>query len=143
MSRILVALRRGLSRRLLPRARELGTLAAADVHAVRELDDAYHQDVTADADGLFVSNELLPCPPAEWADAVVERDHPQVLVTGLGSGGALLSAFVHVYGQTRDPYGAVEEAVLFASYKIGEAGAAEGFLYADAPGGVFKELHAV
>jgi len=37
----------------------------------------------------------------------------------------------------------VEEAVLFASYKIGEAGAAEGLLYADALDGVFKELHAV
>jgi ribokinase len=46
----------------------------------------------------------------------------------VGAGDALFASFVHVYRQTHDPYEAIRQAVVFASYKIGEAGAAQGFL---------------
>ncbi len=35
---------------------------------------------------------------------------------------------IPIYTQTGDPYQAIQKAVLFASYKIGESGAASGFL---------------
>ena len=50
------------------------------------------------------------------------------VVNTIGAGDALFSAFVHVYQQNRDPYLAIQKAIAFASYKIGETGAAEGFL---------------
>jgi acarbose 7IV-phosphotransferase len=45
-------------------------------------------------------------------------------------GDALFSAFVHGYVENKDPYHAMQKAVLFAGYKIGETGAAEGFMSA-------------
>lgn len=54
--------------------------------------------------------------------------HTRQVVSSIGAGDALFSCFVHEYNRTHDPYEAIEKAVLFASYKIGEAGAAEGFL---------------
>jgi ribokinase len=107
---------------------------------------------------LFMSDERLPCSPEEWARRLQNRFGTAVIVIGLGREGALLavkddnfmeqvtavtvrpivntigagdalfSAFNHVYHQTRDPYEAIKKAVLFAGYKIGTAGAAEGFL---------------
>ncbi len=50
-----------------------------------------------------------------------------VVNTG-GAGDALFSAFVHVYAYTRDPDTALRTAIVFASHKIGEAGATQGFL---------------
>jgi sugar/nucleoside kinase (ribokinase family) len=45
-------------------------------------------------------------------------------------GDALFSSFLHAYSRTGDPYTAIRQAMVFASYKIGVAGAAEGFLTA-------------
>ncbi len=44
------------------------------------------------------------------------------------AGDALFSSFNHFYHKTDDPYQAIQKAIYFASYKIGEAGAAHGFL---------------
>lgn len=38
------------------------------------------------------------------------------------------STFVHFYARERNAYAALRKAVVFAAYKIGEKGAAEGFL---------------
>jgi ribokinase len=146
------------SRSLLALARERGVPVATDVHTVSDLEDDYNSDFMAAADVLFMSDELLPCPPAEWVAAVVHRYGPQIVVVGLGgdgvlmavrrdgfvgripavetrpvvntigAGDALFSAFVHSYAQTGNPYQAIRKAVVFSSYKIGAAGAAEGFL---------------
>ncbi|MHB1449458.1 MAG: carbohydrate kinase family protein, partial [Bellilinea sp.] len=43
---------------------------------------------------------------------------------------ALFSAFLHAYLVHRDPYRALQSAVVFASYKIGAVSAADGFLSA-------------
>ena len=50
------------------------------------------------------------------------------VVSTIGAGDSLFSSFVHTYLQARDPYEAIRKAVVFASHKIGEKGAAEGFL---------------
>jgi ribokinase len=50
------------------------------------------------------------------------------VVNTIGAGDALFSAFIHAYAQSYDPYESIRQAILFASYKIGEKGAAEGFL---------------
>lgn len=52
------------------------------------------------------------------------------IVSTIGAGDALFAAFLHSYVQQRDPYEAMRKAMLFASYKIGVAGAADGFLSA-------------
>ncbi len=145
------------SRPLLALARQRGMTVATDVHAIADLDDPYNADFMAAADILFMSHERLPAPPEEWAAAVQARYGNAIVVIGLGADGALLavkgeapqrvpavftrpvvntigagdalfSAFLHVYIQTGDPHLALCKAVVFASYKIGAAGAAEGFL---------------
>lgn len=146
------------SRPLLAALKSRGVTIATDVHALADLEDPYDRDFMAAADILFMSHERLPADPAAWARQVVGRYRPQVLVIGLGVGGALLAvpqdsffgrlpamvtrpvvntigagdalfaAFLHAYDTLHDPYDALRRATLFASYKIGAAGAAEGFL---------------
>ena len=146
------------SRLFLKRTRQAGKPVATDVHTISSLEDDYNRDFMAAADVLFMSDELLPCPPEEWARRVLNRFGAEVIVIGLGprgvllavrsdgfleripavytrpvvssigAGDALFSCFLHVYQQTGDPYQAIRKAIVFASYKIGEAGAADGFL---------------
>jgi ribokinase len=146
------------ARPFLAAARAAGTRIATDVHAIADLDDDYNRDFMAHADILFMSHERLPVAPEEWVDAVLARYGPEIVVVGLGAAGALLavraggfrgrfaavptrpvantigagdalfSAFVHFYHRAPDPYQALRKALVFASYKIGESGAATGFL---------------
>ena len=146
------------TRPFLGMAREAGKLIASDVHAISSLDDDYNRDYMQAADILFMSDERLPVAPEEWAQAVIARYSPQILVIGLGAQGALLavprdgfmarwpavftrpvvntigagdalfSAFVHSYAAEPDPYRALRRAMVFASYKIGATSAADGFL---------------
>lgn len=139
-------------------AKVRGIPIATDVHAIADLDDEYNRDFMAAADILFMSDEQLPTPPEAWAEAVMGRYQPQVLVIGMGGAGALLwergqsssvrlpaihtrevvntigagdalfSAFIHFYAQVRNAYAALRQAMVFASYKIGAKGAADGFL---------------
>lgn len=139
-------------------ARARGIPIATDVHTIDDLDDDYNRDFMAAADVLFMSDERLPAAPEAWARQVLGRYHPRVLVIGLGAQGALLatregiarlpavttrpvvntigagdalfSAFVHGYVQTRNPYLSLRKAIVYASYKIGEKGAAQGLLTA-------------
>ena len=146
------------SRPFLKMARQAGKTIATDVHTIGELYDEYNRDFMRSANILFMSDEALPTSPEDWARQVVHAYGTEVLVIGLGAQGALLSvradnfmeripavqvrpvvntigagdalfsAFVHMYLQSSDPYDAIQKAVVFASYKIGEKGAAEGFL---------------
>jgi ribokinase len=146
------------SRSFLKRAKQEGVWIATDVHAIRDLEDAYNRDFMESADILFMSDENLPCAPEEWVRQVQNRYGPEIIVVGLGSKGALLavrsdhfmerlpavtvrpivstigagdalfSCFNHYYAGTRDPYDAIRKAIFFAAYKIGASGAAEGFL---------------
>jgi acarbose 7IV-phosphotransferase len=146
------------SRPLLAPARRAGKLIATDVHAISSLEDEYNQDFMAAADILFMSDELLPCTPEEWVTKLMDRYRAEIVVVGMGSQGALLSvrtsglmerlpavytrpvastigagdalfsAFLHFYLKERDPRISLQKAIVFASYKIGEYGAAQGFL---------------
>ncbi len=150
------------ARPLLHIARAAGLPLATDVHAIADLDDPYNRDYMAAADILFMSGERLPEPPEAWAGRVMDRYTPEILVIGLGAGGALLAtkrdgrvermpavrtrdivstvgagdalfaAFLHCYAETGEPATALRKATVFASSKIGAAGGAEGFLDARA-----------
>lgn len=146
------------SRPMLEHARQVGIPIATDVHAIADLDDEYNYDFMAAADILFMSDDNLPESPEIWAQRVFKAFRAEVVVIGMGSQGALLgvrsdrfleripavytrpvkntigagdalfSAFLHMYLRTGDPYGAIQAATVFASYKIGVSGAADGFL---------------
>lgn len=145
------------SRPFLESARALGKCIATDVHEISSLDDPYNHDFMAAADILFMSNGGLPMPEADWIKAVYQRFGNAVIVIGMGAKGALLSeqgvlqqvpavqvrpivntigagdalfsAFVHLHTRRGyPPLAALQRAVVFAGYKIGARGAAEGFL---------------
>ncbi|GAB4215823.1 MAG: sugar kinase [Roseiflexaceae bacterium] len=146
------------ARPLLARAAALGLPIATDVHALRDPDDAYNRDYMAAAEVLFLSHERLPCPPEEFVAALQERYGTPVVVVGMGAEGALLaerragtmlrvpavtprpvvstvgagdalfSAFISGYAAGLAPEAALRRAVVFAGYKIGSVGGADGFL---------------
>ncbi|MBZ0275569.1 MAG: carbohydrate kinase family protein, partial [Anaerolineae bacterium] len=146
------------SRPFLARVKQAGLPIATDVHTISDLDDSYNRDFMANADILFMSDERLPCSPEEWARRVQNQYGNAIIVIGLGAKGALLSvkadhfmeripavqtrsvvntigagdslfsAFLHGYLQTGSPYEAIRKAMVFASYKVGANGAADGFL---------------
>ncbi|MBC8100653.1 MAG: carbohydrate kinase family protein [Armatimonadetes bacterium] len=146
------------TRALLPYVQQAQIPIATDVHAIHDLHDAYNADYMRQALILFQSHERLPCSPEEWVRRVWHTYGTPMVVIGLGSEGALLgvkdhqfieripavytrpvvntvgagdalfSAFVHTYLHTNNPYTAIQKAVIFASYKIGMTGAADGFL---------------
>ena len=146
------------SRPFLVEARRLKIPVASDVHAITSLDDPYNRDFMAQADILFQSHEALPCPPEDWATRLMEQFGTKIVVVGLGKEGALLgvredrflgrfpaqstrpvvntigagdalfSSFLHFWTRNGDPAHALRRAILFASWKIGEPGAAMGFL---------------
>lgn len=150
------------SRPMLESAAHHGLPIATDVHAIGDLEDAYNSDYMAAADVLFQSHENLPNGAEAWLRALAQRYDPQVAVVGLGEDGALLyergasalahvpavhtrpvvntigagdalfSAFLHDYVDSGDAHAALRQAVVFASYKVGAAGAADGFLTAPA-----------
>lgn len=146
------------NRPFLARANKAGVLVATDVHTIASIDDEYNADFMAAAHILFLSDEHLPCSPEKFAQRLLNRYGTAVIVIGLGENGALLSvrddnfleripavktrpvvntigagdalfsSFIHAHGRNGNPYEAIKKAVLFASYKIGETGAAAGFL---------------
>jgi ribokinase len=148
------------NRPFLAAARHAGIPIATDVHTISAIDDEYNQDFMAAAHILFLSDERLPAAPEWFARQLQEQYGTAVIVIGLGSQGALLavkegnimerlpalqtrpivntigagdalfSSFLHGYQRIHDPYAALQRALVFASYKIGSAGAAEGFLTA-------------
>lgn len=57
--------------------------------------------------------------------------NPRPVVNTIGAGDALFSSFIHGYISHGNPYQALKQAAVFAGWKIGERGAAEGFLSAN------------
>jgi len=146
------------SRNLIPIAQAAGIPIAADVHALANLADDYNRDFIATAEILFLSDESLLEPPEAVAKALLGMYEMRILVIGLGDKGALLAvrekgfmrrfpavytrpvvntigagdalfaSFLDRYLRWGDPVRALEAAMVFASFKVGEKGAAEGFL---------------
>jgi sugar/nucleoside kinase (ribokinase family) len=150
------------NRPFLDRARQAGVPIATDVHTVADVADEYNADFMAAAGILFLSDEHLPEAPELFARRLQERYGTAVIVIGLGAQGALLavrddnfmeripavvtrpvvntigagdalfSSFINYIAVGADPYDALQKAAVFASWKIGVAGAAQGFLDAQA-----------
>lgn len=148
------------ARPLLQPARDAGLLVACDVHALRALDAEYEQDFLRAAHVLFLSHERLPQPPEEVARELIARFGTSIVVIGMGGEGALLavrddgfvgrfpavqqrpivstigagdalfSAFLDSYLRTRNPWAALSRAMRYAAWKIGAASASEGLLSA-------------
>lgn len=146
------------SRPFLQRSLQARIPIATDVHTISDLDDPYNLDFMACADILFMSDESLPCSPEEWCLRIKNKYKASIIVIGLGSqgvllciphdnfleriptrctrpvvntigaGDALFSAFVHYYVKQNVPYQAIQKAIVYASYKIGANGAANGLL---------------
>ena len=149
------------ARPLLKAAQDAGKWIATDVHALSSLEDDYNRDYLQAADILFLSDESLPDSPERTARKILKQYKTRIVVIGLGAEGALMgvrrdgfigrfpavqtrevvntigagdalfSAFIDRFQRTKDPYLAIRQAMVFASYKIGEKGAAEGFLTAE------------
>lgn len=146
------------SRPMLKIARDNNVPIATDLHVLSDIDDEYNKDFMETADIFFLSNEDITGREQDFATELVSRYQPEILVIGMGAQGALLyvkqdnsfeiippvytrpiintvgagdalfSSFNLFYLQTKDPYLSIRKAMLFASYKIGEKGAASGFL---------------
>lgn len=146
------------SRPFLEKTKKLGKIIATDVHAISNINNKYNRDFMKYADILFLSDEKLPCTPQEFAKKLMNKFGNGIIVIGLGKKGALLcvkkdnfmerissvktrkivntigagdalfSAFIHFYNKTKNPYLSIKKALIFASYKAGASGGAEGFL---------------
>jgi acarbose 7IV-phosphotransferase len=158
------------SRPFLQQTLQAGIPIATDVHAIANLDDEYNRDFMAAARVLFMSDEWLPMPPEDWVRHVWDRYASEIVVVGMGArgallgvhsdhylktipavytrpivntigaGDALLSAFVHFYHKSGDPYDSLEKAMVFASYKIGVASASDGFVSEEVLLGLYQSL---
>lgn len=145
-------------RPLVNEAKQKGILIATDVHVLSDINDAYNKEFMEQADILFLSDEKLPCEPKEFLCQLMNTYSNKVIVMGqgdkgamiyvkgenkvvqigavhtrdvvntVGAGDALFSAFVHYYIKGKTPIEALKRAQIFASYKIGEDGAAKGFI---------------
>ncbi len=146
------------TRPMLHKARQMRIPIATDVHAISTLPDPYNDDYIAAADLLFMSHENLPTDPQTYLHQITVRSQAQIIAVGMGVGGTLLyqrnsdtltqvpavhtrpvvntigagdalfSAFLDGWLHSKNARTALRRAVVFASYKIGVSGAADGFL---------------
>lgn len=162
---VMVAGNLNLTRPLLARARAAGVPVVTDVHTLADLDDAYNRDFMAAAQVLFLSHEglgdrdpatvlgelrrrylpdvvvlgrggagALLLGPDGWAE--VPAVAPRGVVNTVGAGDALLAGYLHGHLAGADPGTALAGAVAFAGWKVGEDGAADGFLDAQGLAGL-------
>ena len=136
-------------------------LIAVDLHVLADIHDEYNQDFIQAADILFLSDEACRGNQHDFLTALAQHCTAKIIVMGLGEHGALMylresnaveqcpayqtrdvvntvgagdalfSAFIHSYLIHNNPYRAIQTACIFASYKIGAKGAADGFLTHD------------
>jgi ribokinase len=146
------------ARPLLKVIKEKVKLIASDVHIIDDLFDSYNKDYMEYSDILFLSNEKIRGNEKSFIRKIADQYKNKIIVIGMGKDGALLynqdddnikhypsintrkivntvgagdalfSSFLHYYVKTNDPYLALENAMYYASYKIGESGAANGFV---------------
>jgi acarbose 7IV-phosphotransferase len=145
------------SRKFLKSEKEKGKLIATDVHVLADINDSYNRDFLQYSDILFLSNEHIMGREEQFVSEIYAKYQNKIIVCGLGKNGALIhtagegfrrfgavdtrkivntigagdalfSAFIHFYIKNREPYEALKKAIVFASWKIGEKGAADGFL---------------
>lgn len=131
---------------------------ATDVHALSDVKDKYNTDFMKYSDILFLSHENLNEKPDVIIKQISKLYNNEIIVIGLGKNGAIMkirnysdifhfpavktrpiintigagdalfSSFINFYLKTSDPYLSLKKASYFASYKIGEKGASDGFV---------------
>lgn len=146
------------ARPILRKAKEMNQVIATDVHVIGDVKDAYNREFMALSDILFFSNEKIIGKEYAFLDQIIKQYDHKIIVVGLGEKGALLyvreddkikeypavntreivstigagdslfASFIHFYINGHSPYDALQNAIVFASYKIGEKGASKGFL---------------
>lgn len=146
------------ARSLFPAAKKSAKMIASDVHVVSDIHDDFNKEFMQNADILFMSNEAILGREEAFVREVASAYDNEIIVCGMGSKGALLyekktqevtlveavdvrdivstigagdalfSSFIHFYSNGDTPKEALQKAVYFAGYKIGEKGAACGFL---------------
>jgi ribokinase len=146
------------SRSFLQVLKENGKIIATDVHVLNDINDNYNNDYIKYSDILFLSNEGIIGNENDMIIQLSQKYNHEIIVitmgengllmyvkkkcetkhfhaiktreviNTIGAGDALFSCFIHYYCKTRDPYYAIQLAILFASYKIGESGGSKGFL---------------
>ncbi len=146
------------SRPFLKDARKYSKIIATDVHALRSVSDEYNADFMSLCDVLFLSDENIDRDAREFISCLAEMYSNEIIVMGMGAHGSLLyvkkdrsfthfaaaaprgvintvgagdalfSAFIYYYVSTADPYESMRRAVMFAGWKVGCSGGAEGFL---------------
>jgi acarbose 7IV-phosphotransferase len=146
------------ARPYLKRARELGKKIVTDIHAIEDINDEYNKDFMEHADVLCLNSAHLKEPYEYFIKQIEEKYKNEIIILGMGEKGAImyvrkdnfigsfptvrtrkivntvgagdsqLSAFVHFYNKTGNPYYSLKAAILFASYKIGNPRASHGFL---------------
>ncbi len=146
------------TRPLLKLAKEKNVLIASDMHVLSDINDEYNKEFMKYADILFLSDEKLPSQPNEFICDLKNAYSSKIIVIGqgdkgammyvrdenliydidavqtrkivntVGAGDALFSAFIHYFVKGETPIEALKKAEIFASYKIGDDGAAKGFI---------------
>lgn len=159
------------NRQLIKEARARGVLTATDVHVLDSADNEYNRDFMMNADILFMSDENLPCPPADFIKKIYERYRNRIIVIGMGKEGAMLyedgrgepmtvpaychtepkntvgagdslfSSFLHFYLKSGDALSSLQRAVVFAGVKIGFSGASVGFISDEETERIFGTIH--
>ncbi len=155
---LVVACNINFSRDIMRYAKEKGKQIATDVHVLKDIDDSYNKDFLEASNILFLSNEGIIGNETTFMKQLIAKYQNDIIVIGMGSqgamiyvraenkiqsypavstrkvvstigaGDALFASFIYFYSQTNEPYQSLQTAILFASYKIGEKGAASGFL---------------
>ena len=167
---IVIACNINFSRPLLEVAKKKGKLIATDVHVLSNIEDEYNRDFMENADILFLSDEQIPCEDKKFIMQLKDKFNAKIIVMGkgkngammyvreedklyridavdtrkvvntVGAGDALFSSFIHYYTKGNTPIEALKRAEIFASYKIGEDGAANGFTTEENIEKLYKEL---
>ena len=145
------------SRPFLKQTKEMGKIVATDVHVLSDVHDEYNKDFLQYSDIVFLSNENILGREKAFIEEIYSIYKNKIIICGLGRAGALMhlqnegffhydavdtrpivntigagdalfSAFIHCYAEGENPHQALKKAIVFASWKIGEKGAASGFL---------------
>lgn len=154
---MVIACNTNFNRELLRKAKAAGKTIATDVHVLSDIEDEYNKEFMQYADILFLSDENIRADHRGFLMQIEECYGNEIIVLGRGSKGALMyvkqegifyelaavkvgevintvgagdalfGAFVHYYTKGVPAIDALKKAEIFASYKIGFDGAANGF----------------
>ncbi len=157
-SELVVICNNNFTRSMLKVAKEKNKIIATDVHVLSDVHDEYNKEFLQYADILFLSNENIPYDTKQFICDLKDTYNSKIIVIGLGSegammyvreedslykmdsvktrdivntvgaGDALFSSFVYFYLKGVQPLECLKKAQVFASYKIGENGASNGFI---------------